>query len=72
MLKKALNDRALNALKPAPSGTRYVVWDSALQNFGVRVTENGHRTFFVMRRLHGKLRRWSLGQYPALAPHRQD
>ncbi len=41
-----------------------MVWDSVLPNFGIRVTEHGHKTFFVMRRLHGKLKRWNIGRFP--------
>ena len=65
-MKILLTDRALRAMKPAAPGTRKTLWDAAVPNFGIRVTEKGQTTFFVMRRLHGKLHRWTLGHYPIL------
>jgi len=67
--KKVLNERVLKSLR-SNSQRKYVVWDSVLQNFGVRITDNGQCTFFIMRRLHGRLRRWSLGRYPAIEPEK--
>ena len=64
MKRKTLTDRTLKALKPAPAGARYTVWDSALPNFGVRVSAGGKKTFIVMRRLNGRLLRRTVGQYP--------
>jgi integrase len=62
-------------LKPAPKGKRDVVWDGALPSFGVRVTDKGSVSFFVMRRPAGgsSLVRVGLGAYPAtsLAEARQ-
>ena len=49
-MKQLLTDRTLRALKPAPAGKRVVVWDAALPSFGVRVTDTGKASFFVMRR----------------------
>jgi integrase len=67
-MKQLLTDRLLKALKPAPAGTRTTHWDAAVPNFGVRVTEKKHVSFFVLRRRHGspKLIRVVLGSYPAL------
>jgi len=64
--KKKLTDRTLQALKPAPSGTRYTMWDTETAAFGVRVTDKGRRTFIVMRRLPGERDpvRCVLGGYP--------
>jgi hypothetical protein len=46
-----------------------MVWDAATPNFGVRVTDKQppKLTFIVMRRLHGKLVRRTLGQYPIMS-----
>jgi Arm DNA-binding domain len=65
-MKTMLTDRALKAMKPATPGTRKMVWDAAVPSFGVRVSERGKLTFLVMRRLHGKLLRRTLGQYPIM------
>src|SRR3712207_6783289 len=69
LLKQVLTDRALRALKPAPAGKRVVVWDATLPSFGVRVTDTGKVSFFVMRRRQGdpKPVRIVLGPYPALS-----
>jgi integrase len=62
-----LTDFALKNLDPAVKGTRYEVWDLETPGFGVRVTDNGVRTFFVLRRLrHGKPVRVTLGTYPLM------
>src|ERR1700730_8192835 len=53
-------------MKPATPGTRKMIWDSAVPSFGVRVSEHGKLTFIVMRRLHGKLARRMIGQYPIM------
>jgi Arm DNA-binding domain len=65
-MKTTLTDRALRAMKPAPLGTRKMVWDAAVPSFGVRVTDKGKLTFIVMRRLHGKIVRRMIGQYPIM------
>jgi integrase len=65
--RKRLTDFALKHLEPAVKGTRYEVWDLETPGLGVRVTENGVRTFFVLRRLrHGKPVRVTLGTYPLM------
>jgi Arm DNA-binding domain len=65
-MKTMLTDRALKAMKPAAPGTRKMIWDAAVPSFGVRVSERGKLTFVVMRRLHGKLLRRAIGQYPIM------
>ena len=66
MARQKLTDVALKALRPAAKGTRYELWDSEMPGLGVRVTDKGTSTFFVMRWLsgHGKPVRFSLGTYP--------
>jgi integrase len=53
-MKTILTDRLLASLRPAEPGKRRVIWDTALPSFGVRVTDRGVRSFFVMRRMPGK------------------
>ena len=43
--KKVLTDRALQALKPADEGRRYIVWDAMTPHLGVRVTDKGAKSF---------------------------
>jgi len=61
-----LTDRLLKSLKPAPTGQRTVHWDAARPSFGVRITDRGVVSFFVMRRMPGRPQpvRVSLGRYP--------
>jgi hypothetical protein len=66
--KIVLTDRALKALKPAPVGKRYIVWDAAQPYLGIRVTQTGARSFVVVRRRPGARNPDThvLGAYPAL------
>lgn len=63
-----LTPRALDALKPAPAGKRYVVWDAMAPHLGVRVTESGSRSFIVVRRRPGQLNPDThvIGKFPAV------
>ncbi|MGC9954033.1 MAG: integrase arm-type DNA-binding domain-containing protein [Rhizomicrobium sp.] len=67
--RKVLTDRGIQALKPAASGRRYVVYDTIVPPFGVRVSDKGHKTFIVYRRVAGQHRpaRLTLGNYPSLS-----
>jgi integrase len=67
-VKRVLADRLLAGLKPAAAGKRYTVWDARLEHFGVRVTDRGVISFFVLRRVASKKQpvRHTIGRYPAL------
>jgi integrase len=71
-LRKLLTERTLIGLKPACAG-QYDVWDIHTPAFGVRVSYRGRKTFCVLTRIGGKVRRISLGHYRAtkLADARQ-
>ena len=64
-----LTDRLLKSLRPAPTGQRTVRWDAARPSFGVRITDRGIVSFFVMRRMPGRPQpvRISLGRYPDIS-----
>jgi integrase len=66
--KVVLTDRALKALKPAPSGKRVVTWDAVQPYLGIRVTEKGARSFIVVKRMASQRAPVVnvLGIYPAL------
>jgi integrase len=68
MPKRALNDRIVKALKPAPKGQRYDVSDSVLPGLAVRVTEAGTKTFVLVARFPGSPNptRRALGEYGTL------
>jgi len=67
--RAVLTDRLLKSLKPAPTGQRTVHWDAARPSFGVRITDRGVVSFFVMRRMYGNPRpiRVVLGRYPDIS-----
>src|SRR5512143_1437043 len=53
-MKKALHDRTLKALKPAPAGKLYDVMDrNGTPGFGVRVSDTGRKTFVLVARYPG-------------------
>ncbi|MGB8600587.1 MAG: Arm DNA-binding domain-containing protein, partial [Rhizomicrobium sp.] len=64
--KETFTDKSLKAMKPAAAGKRYEVWDTIVPNFGVRVTANGTKTFFVLKRTTqaSQLLRHTIGKYP--------
>ena len=73
-MREKLTDKRLQKLPPAPVGKRYVIWDTEVGNFGVRVTDRVNattrqprRTFIVMRRLNGRLIRHKVGVYPSVS-----
>src|SRR5262249_6282081 len=66
--KVVLTDRLLRSLKPAPKGTRPVVWDLIMPNLGVRSTDKGTHSFVVAKRRPGERNpKWvTLGEYPQM------
>lgn len=52
-MKKQINDRLIASLKPANAGSRYDVMDSLAPGFGVRVTDTGHKSYFLYTRPPG-------------------
>ena len=61
---QTLNARAVEGLKP--SNKRVDYFDKDLPGFHVRVTPNGVKTFSVMYRHAGRLRRMKIGTHPPL------
>ena len=68
MARQTLTDRTLKALKPAPAGGRYEIFDAVVPSMGVRVTDKGKRSFVLLARFPGSNNptRRALGAYPAL------
>lgn len=60
-MKTLCTDRLLRGLKPAPAGSRIVIWDSVVPGLCVRVTDKGAASFSIMRRCNGKLIRRTIG-----------
>jgi integrase len=62
-----LTERTLAALKPT-AGAQYVVWDTDLKGFGVRVSPAGTKTFTLKYRLASGRVRWkTLGRVGTVA-----
>jgi integrase len=57
---------AVTNAKAPPQG-RVEYWDAALPGFGLRVTARGTKSWTVLFRTHGKLRRMTLGAFPAVS-----
>ena len=62
LVRKPLTDLAVR--KARPKEKRYDLFDAALRGFGMRVATSGAKTWFVMRRVNGRMVRYSLGRYP--------
>lgn len=60
-----LTAAAVERIKAPPTG-RVEYFDAVLPAFGLRVTEKGHKSWIVMYRAEGRLRRLTLGSYPAV------
>lgn len=64
MPRKYLNDAVVRSKLPTSGQVDY--WDTALRGFGLRMGAGGTRTYFVMRRINGKMVRRTIGK--ALRP----
>ena len=58
--------RTIDAIKP-PANGRVEYWDADTKGLGLRVAESGRKTWVVMYRHQGRLRRLTLGTYPILS-----
>ena len=70
--KPRLSHNAIVAAKPKRS--EYMLWDGTLSHFGLRVHPSGVRSFIVQTRVHGRMRKVTLGRFPemSLARARQE
>ena len=65
MARIMLTDKAVEKAKPPAKGRAYL-WDALVPSFALRVTDRGHRSWIIQRRVNGKMLRVTLGDYPAL------
>ena len=56
-MRKPFTDKFIRSLRPSPPGKRVEHWDAKVPSFGVRVTERGHKTYFLYLRWPGT--RWA-------------
>ncbi|AWL94115.1 site-specific integrase [Bradyrhizobium ottawaense] len=52
-MRRNFSDRFIRGLRPAPAGKRVEYWDMRVPNFGVRITERGHKTYVLYLRWPG-------------------
>lgn len=64
-MKRKLTAAGVERMK-APASGRVEVFDSLLPGFGLRVSETGRKSWFVMYRLYGKLIRQTIDTYPKI------
>ena len=65
-MRKKLTAKTVEALV-CTSPKRIQVWDVALLSFGIRVSPNGHKSWFCSARVDGRQRRITIGPYPRLS-----
>jgi integrase len=64
--RHVLTDKQIDNAKPAPPRRRYMLWDAIAPSLALRITDRGHKSFVVHRRVNGRLVMLTLGEYPAL------
>jgi len=65
MARMKLTSAGVDKLK-APSNGRAEYFDASFPGFGIRITDKGRKSWIVFYRFNGKVRRLTLGSYPAL------
>jgi integrase len=68
MKRQRLTDRTVKALKRAAPGRRYEITDVEARGLGVRVNDEGRKTWVLITRLPGRksASRLTLGEYPSI------
>lgn len=62
MARVRLNEKSFR--RAAPATGQVELWDDLLPGFGLRIASGGARTYFVMKRLNGRLLRRTVGKAP--------
>jgi integrase len=63
--ERAFTDAYLRSLKAPEERTDQ--YDATMRGLGLRVAPTGTKTWFVMKRVHGKNKRKTFGRYPAIS-----
>jgi hypothetical protein len=53
---------------PAPARGRTEYFDAGFPGLALRITDSGRKTWSLFYRFHGRLRRFTIGRYPAIKP----
>lgn len=67
MPTRKLTDLFVRNVKPTP-GKRVEYFDASFGGLALRVTETGNKSWALFYRIHGRLRRYTIGSYPAIEP----
>jgi integrase len=65
-MKRKLTPKTVEHLK-AEGRRRLEVWDTVLPGFGIRIYQARRKVWFVIARVKGRQRRFTIGTYPVLA-----
>jgi integrase len=63
MAKIHFNVKTLDSLKPPTATAQVDYWDESFPYFGVRISQSGRKSWTVMYRHQGRLKRMTLGQH---------
>jgi Arm DNA-binding domain/Phage integrase, N-terminal SAM-like domain len=67
MPRKKLTDMFVARVAP-PTNGRIEYFDTTFPALALRVTDSGHKSWSLFYRTGGRLRRWTIGPYPAFDP----
>jgi integrase len=67
MPTRKLTDLFVERVKPPPHG-RIEYFDAAFPGLALRITDNGGKSWCAFYRFKGRLRRFTIGRYPAIKP----
>jgi Arm DNA-binding domain len=67
MPRARLTDKYLQSRKRVPAAGQIDYWDQLTPGFGVRVSYGGRKSFQVLARINGKLKRTTIGSYPRIS-----
>jgi integrase len=67
MPTRKLTDLFVERVKP-PARDRIEYFDAAFGGLALRVTATGHKSWSLYYRIHGRLRRFTMGSYPSIKP----
>src|SRR6266849_11058554 len=67
MPTRKLTDLFVERAKP-PAGGRIEYFDAAFPGLALRITDNGGKSWCAFYRFKGRLRRFTIGRYPAIKP----
>jgi integrase len=65
LMEKPLTAMAVEKLKPKDK--RFDAFDATVRGLGIRIAVSGTKTWFVMKRVNGRMVRSSVGRYPSLS-----